>query len=43
MSKELLREFFELCEGGVCKDLLTEEDKRFIKHGLTKNKAIGWH
>jgi hypothetical protein len=33
MSKELLREFFELCEGGVCKDLLTEEDKRFMQEG----------
>ena len=22
-----------LCEGGVCKDLLTEEEKRFIKDG----------
>lgn len=33
MSKQLLREFYELCEGGVCQDLLTEEDKRFVREG----------
>lgn len=33
MSKPLLREFFELCPGGVCEDFLTESDKRFIKNG----------
>ena len=33
MSKKLLREFYALCEGGVCKDLLTEEEKRFIADG----------
>ena len=33
MSKKLLREYYELCEGGVCKDLLTEEEKRFISEG----------
>ena len=33
MSKKLLREFYALCEGGVCKDLLTEDEKRFIKEG----------
>ena len=31
MSKYLLREFYELCEGGVCEDLLTEDEKRRIK------------
>jgi len=31
MSKYLLREFFELCEGGICEDLLTEDEKRRIK------------
>ena len=31
MSKVLLREYYELCEGGVCKDLLTEEEKRDIQ------------
>jgi len=30
---KLLREFYELCEGGVCKDLLTEEEKRFVSEG----------
>ena len=33
MGKKLLREFYELCEGGVCKDLLTEEEKRFVAEG----------
>tara|TARA_Y100001938_G_scaffold33630_2_gene46194 strand:+ start:86489 stop:87094 length:606 start_codon:yes stop_codon:yes gene_type:complete len=33
MSKFLLTEYYELCEGGVCQDLLTEEDKRYIKNG----------
>ena len=29
MAKVLLREYYALCEGGVCQDLLTEEEKRF--------------
>jgi len=33
MSKKLLREYYELCEGGICQDLLTEEEKRFVKDG----------
>ena len=33
MSKKLLREYYELCAGGVCQDLLTEEEKRFVKGG----------
>lgn len=33
MSKFLLREFFELCDGGVCQDLLTEQEKQFVKNG----------
>ncbi len=33
MSKQLLREFYELCEGGYCPDLLTEDEKRFVKDG----------
>jgi hypothetical protein len=32
MSKEVLREFYELCEGGFCPDLLTEEEKVLIKN-----------
>tara|TARA_R110001592_G_scaffold260808_4_gene525585 strand:+ start:220 stop:831 length:612 start_codon:yes stop_codon:yes gene_type:complete len=33
MSKVLLREYYELCEGGICQDLLTEEEKRFVTSG----------
>ena len=33
MSKVLLREYYELCEGGVCRDLLTEEEKKFVTDG----------
>ena len=34
MSKKvLLREYYELCEGGVCQDMLTEAEKRFVKNG----------
>lgn len=33
MSKQLLREWYELCEGGVCQDLLTEAEKSFVKSG----------
>ena len=33
MSKKLLREYYELCEGGVCQDLLTEEEKKFVASG----------
>ena len=30
-STTLLREYYELCEGGVCQDLLTEQEKINIK------------
>jgi hypothetical protein len=30
MSQTLLREYFELCEGGICRDLLTEDEKKMI-------------
>lgn len=33
MNKPLLREFFELCEGGFCSDLLTEQEKLAVKNG----------
>jgi hypothetical protein len=33
MSKELLREWYELCDGGVCQDLLTEAEKLYVKSG----------
>tara|TARA_R100001082_G_scaffold6562_1_gene4199 strand:+ start:203 stop:814 length:612 start_codon:yes stop_codon:yes gene_type:complete len=34
MSKLLLREYYELCPGGVCEDLLTEDEKRLVKEGV---------
>jgi hypothetical protein len=34
MSKKvLLREYYELCDGGVCQDLLTEDEKKFVTDG----------
>ncbi len=36
MSKVLLREYYALCEGGVCQDLLTEAEKRDV----TENNAM---
>ena len=33
MSKLVLREYFELCEGGVCQDFLTEAEKAEVKNG----------
>ena len=33
MTKQLIREFYELCEGGVCQDLLTEDEKRYVADG----------
>ena len=33
MGKKLLREYYELCEGGICQDLLTEDEKRFVAGG----------
>ena len=30
---KLLREYFELCDSGICKDLLTEEERRFVSNG----------
>ena len=32
-KKMLLTEYYELCEGGVCQDLLTEDEKRFVANG----------
>tara|TARA_R110000824_G_scaffold275225_1_gene463924 strand:- start:709 stop:1320 length:612 start_codon:yes stop_codon:yes gene_type:complete len=31
MNKVLLREFYALCEGGVCQDYLTESEKRLVR------------
>ena len=33
MSKKLLREYYELCDGGVCQDLLTEAEKQYVRDG----------
>ena len=33
MNKKLLREFYELCEGGSCPDILTEAEKKFVASG----------
>lgn len=33
MGKKLLREYYALCDGGVCQDLLTEDEKRFVSDG----------
>ena len=32
---KLLREYYELCDGGICQDLLTEEEKRKVANGAT--------
>ena len=34
MSTYLLREYFELCPGDVCQDLLTEDDKKRMNEGI---------
>jgi hypothetical protein len=31
--KRVLREYYALCEGGVCKDLLNEQEKQFVADG----------
>jgi hypothetical protein len=31
---KLLREYYELCDGGVCQDLLTEEEKKRVAEGV---------
>lgn len=33
MKKQLLTEFFKLCENGVCQDLLTEAEKNLVRQG----------
>tara|TARA_B100001094_G_C18129687_1_gene771509 strand:+ start:895 stop:1494 length:600 start_codon:yes stop_codon:yes gene_type:complete len=32
---KLLREYFELCDGGICQDLLTEDEKKRVAKGAT--------
>ncbi|MAF26041.1 primosomal protein [bacterium] len=33
MSKLILREYYALCDGGSCQDLLSEEDKNYVRNG----------
>jgi hypothetical protein len=33
MKQYLLREYYELCEGGICQDYLTEAEKLQVKNG----------
>ena len=35
MSKQLLTEYFALCDGGVCPDYLTESEKRRMSEGVS--------
>jgi hypothetical protein len=37
---KLLREYFELCEGGVCQDLLTEDEKHRVANGAVIMSGI---
>lgn len=37
---KLIREYYELCDGGVCQDLLTEDEKKFISEGGTMLSGI---
>ena len=32
-KKVLLREYYEMCEGGVCQDMLTEAEKKYVANG----------
>ena len=34
VNKYLIREYFELCEGGKCQDFLTEDEKKKVSDGL---------
>ena len=33
LKKYLIREYFELCEGGECQDFLTEDEKKRVRDG----------
>lgn len=33
LNKYLIREFYELCDGGQCQDFLTEAEKRKVRNG----------
>jgi hypothetical protein len=40
MNKLLLTEYYQLCEGGVCQDFLTEEEKVQVVNGATYLSGI---
>ena len=45
MGQKLLREYYELCDGGICQDLLTEEEKRYDSEGgmiLSGNMPVSY-
>ena len=35
MSKKILTEYYEMCEGGICEDHLTESEKMEVANGAT--------
>ena len=35
MNKVLLREYYELCAGGICQDHLTESEKKMVNEDGT--------
>ena len=35
MAKKILTEYYEMCEGGVCQDFLTESEKAEVANGAT--------
>ena len=32
-EKMVIREYYELCDGGICQDLLTEAEKNYVANG----------
>ena len=45
MSKKvLLREYYELCEGGICQDLLTEDEKKVLMEisEIKRKEKVTW-
>ena len=32
-EKMVIREYYELCDGGICQDLLTEAEKSYVANG----------
>ena len=40
MGKQLLREYYALCDGGVCQDMLTEDEKRLMAAGKNSTRLM---